>query len=179
MATDAMRQLIDYVYDNEGISEALIDIAEFKLGIINRFSREDTDLLADAGFTFTSPSTTQRKNEIRAFLNKHPECMSGDFETMIDKITYYIIKKRSAKEQRRSKQRQGTKRLINDNFQRFSSVGPSYSGREDIEEASEEDENASKKSRGSHHSKSSKASAKSRKSLPPQPSSSSSTIDSE
>ena len=40
MATEGMKQLINYARTDEEINEALIDITEFKLGFLNRIRND-------------------------------------------------------------------------------------------------------------------------------------------
>ena len=103
MATDSMRQLIEETIADPGLNDALIDISEFKLGMLNRFTFDDILILEDSGFEFVSRSITQRKQELRTFITSHPALESGDFETMMDKIMFYLSK--TSKERLREKQR--------------------------------------------------------------------------
>ena len=103
MATDSMKQLIEETMIDQDLNEALIDISEFKLGTLNRFTADDIYILEDAGFQFTARSFTQRKQELRTFLCGHPALLSGDFEVMLDKLMFYLSKQR--KDQARIKQR--------------------------------------------------------------------------
>ena len=68
MATDGMKELIQYAKTDEEINEALIDITEFKLGLLNRLSTDDLQCFEEAGFKFNSRSLTQRIQEVRSFL---------------------------------------------------------------------------------------------------------------
>ena len=67
MATDSMRQLIEEAIADPEFDEALVDIKEFKVGSLNRFTLDDIMILEDAGFQFVSRTLTQRKQELRAF----------------------------------------------------------------------------------------------------------------
>ena len=102
-----MKQLIEETMVDQELNEALIDISEFKLGILNRLTADDIYILEEAGFQFISRSYTQRKQEVRAFLCGHPALLSGDYETMLDKTMFYLSKKRKeiAKSKQRRKQR--------------------------------------------------------------------------
>ena len=110
MATESMRALIDIVFNDPDMVEALLDIQQFKLTALSRFSREDLEVLEESGFKFTTSFITQRRNELKTFLLQHPECMSSDYETLIDKITYYctkqgqILRDMKAKRIRRAKE---------------------------------------------------------------------------
>ena len=56
-----MKQLIEETMMDQDLNEALIDISEFKIGSLNRFTADDILILEDAGFQFMSRSYTQRK----------------------------------------------------------------------------------------------------------------------
>ena len=61
MATEGMKQLIDYARADEEINEALMDITEFKLGLLNRMSIDDLLCIEEAVFKFSGRSLTQRR----------------------------------------------------------------------------------------------------------------------
>ena len=111
MATDYMKQLIDETIGDEEMNDALIDITEFKLGMLNKFNADDIFQIEDAGFNFVSRSLTQRKQELRSFITGHPALMSGDFETMIDKIMFYLSRQRREKAKKRQRRQQRTKAI--------------------------------------------------------------------
>ena len=68
MSSEGMNVLIDMVYDDASLREALLDITGFKKTMISRFSREDFELLEEAGFRFSSQFLTQRRAELNTFL---------------------------------------------------------------------------------------------------------------
>ena len=111
MATESMKQLIEDAMHDEDLNEALIDIAEFKLGYLNRFTVEDILVLEEVGFNFVSRSLTQRKQELRTFICGHPVLMSADFETMLDKIMFYLSRTKKEKLRKRQKKHQKTKMI--------------------------------------------------------------------
>ena len=97
-----MRTLIDTVYEDKEMREALLDINQFKQTMISKFSREDLEVLEEGCFQFSNTYITQRRNELKTFLLTHPECMSGDFETLMDKIMYFTTKEgRKLKDQKK------------------------------------------------------------------------------
>ena len=118
MATEGMRSLIDAVYDDKEMREALLDINRFKQTIISKFSREDLEVLEEAGFEFSNNYITQRRNELKTFLLTHPECMSGDFETLMDKIMYYTAKEGTKLKDQKKKRLQRAKQLDKENIKR-------------------------------------------------------------
>ena len=89
MATEGMKQFIDYARADEEINEALIDITQFKLGFLKRISNDDLLCLEEAGFKFSGRSLTQRRQELRSFICGNPVLRAGDYDTMIDKVMYY------------------------------------------------------------------------------------------
>ena len=114
-----MKQLIDECIANEEYNEALLDITEFKLGMLNKFNADDIFQIEDAGFNFVSRSLTQRKQELRSFITGHPALMSGDFETMIDKIMFYLSRQRREKARRRQKRQRRKKEIKERYFKEF------------------------------------------------------------
>ena len=90
MATDAMSQIIVLAANDPEISEALNDIRGFQVQIITRCSRELLAEIEETGFEFHSSSMSGRKEELKSFLRAHPECMSSDIETLIDKLSIYL-----------------------------------------------------------------------------------------
>ena len=88
-ATEAMKHIISDAFQNEEIKEALNDIRGFQYQIISRCSKELLFEIEDAGFEFHSEGITSRREELKAFLRSHPECMSSDIETLIDKIQFF------------------------------------------------------------------------------------------
>ena len=111
MATEAMKQLIEESMHDQELNEALIDISEFKLGMLNRFTIDDILILEEAGFNFVSRSVTQRKQELRSFMCGHPALLSGDFETMIDKLMFYLSKQHKDQLRRKQRRQQKTKQI--------------------------------------------------------------------
>ena len=111
MATDTMKQLIEESFADEEFNEALLDITEFKLGMLNRFTADDIFQLEDAGFQFVARSLTQRKQELRSFVTGHPALMSGDFETMIDKIMFYLSRQRREKAKKKQRRQRRTQEI--------------------------------------------------------------------
>ena len=126
-----------------GLNEALVDITEFKLGLLNRFTFDDLLILEDSGFEFVSRSITQRKQELRTFITAHPALESGDFETMMDKILFYLSKSRFARQKEKLRRQQRTKALKEKYFK----------DEDDYEQDVPDDAQ-------SHHSKSSKKNSK-------------------
>ena len=59
MATDGMRTLIDHALSDSSLCEALLDIQEYKKSLVARFSKEDLEILEDAGFQFSNNYVTQ------------------------------------------------------------------------------------------------------------------------
>ena len=141
-----MRALIDLTYNDVALREALLDMVQFKPTMLTRFSRDDLEILDDAGFRFSSPYITQRRAEIKTFLNNHPECMSGDFETLVDKISYLVAKLYKDEAQAKRKQTKRVKEITRKHMVPVS------------------DESSSEDSIQSFHSKRSKTSEKSSKS---------------
>lgn len=137
MATDGMRTLIDAVYEDKEMREALLDINRFKQTIISKFSREDLDVLEEAGFEFSNNYITQRRNELKTFLLTHPECMSGDFETLMDKIMYYTAKEGTKLKDQKKKRLQRAKQLAKENIKRVKKSKPKPKA--PIEEEEEEE----------------------------------------
>lgn len=113
-----MRTLIDICYDDSEMREALKDIMAFKKSSLQRFGREEIEILEDSGFEFGSTYVTQRKNELMTFLSQHPECCSQDYETMIDKITYFCAKQSEMQREKKKKQRQRMKEIAEKNKSR-------------------------------------------------------------
>ena len=107
MATEAMKQLIDICYENDEMREAIRDIIKFTWRTIERITKPETQDLAAEGFPFFKEGITTRRQELRAFLTTHPECMSEDIETTIDKIGYFLEKdqERMLKEKQRTQKR--------------------------------------------------------------------------
>ena len=114
-----MKQLIDLSIENKELQEALQDITEFKLGSLNKFTAEDFNELEAIGFKFSTKAVTQRKSEMRLFVNEHPECQSGDFTTMVEKITYYTLKKQQLKRKKQKKTTEKTRKVILDTARSF------------------------------------------------------------
>ena len=138
-----MKQLIDYVRSDEEINEALIDITEFKLGLLNRLTIDDLECFEEAGFKFNARSLTQRKQEFRSFICGHPALMSGDYETMIDKVMYYLAQVQAEKKRKRSQRSKRTRQIMERNFK----VEASDSEQEDVpDDARSSKSKASKKS---------------------------------
>ena len=115
MATEAMRSLIDLCYDDEAMREALKDIMGFKKSFMQRFTKEEMNILEESGFEFQSGYAGQRKSELLSFISRHPECCAQDFETMIDKITYYCAKQTEMQREKKKKQRERIKELAEKN----------------------------------------------------------------
>ena len=92
MAKEAMKQLIDIFYENEEMREAIRDIIKFTWRTIERNTKPETQDLAAEGFPLFKEGITTRRQELRAFLTAHPECISEDIETTIDKIGYFLEK---------------------------------------------------------------------------------------
>lgn len=143
MATDGMRTLIDAVYEDKEMREALLDINRFKQTIISKFSREDLDVLEEAGFEFSNNFITQRRNELKTFLLTHPECMSGDFETLMDKIMYYTAKQGTKLKDQKKKRLQRVKQLAKENIKRVKKSKSKPKPKAPIEEEEEEEEEES------------------------------------
>ena len=106
-----MKQLIEETIADPDLNEALIDISQFKLGSLNRFTADYILIFEDAGFQFVSRSFTQRKQELRSFICGHPALMSGDFETMLDKIMFYLSKSQKERLRRRQRRKQKTRQI--------------------------------------------------------------------
>ena len=99
-----MKEIINWAFLNDEWSEALMDIKDFKLQLVGRFTRSELDLLEEQGFKFSAPGIVQRRNDIKSFIRQHPEVMSNDFETLIDKIIYWLEKESEMKHAMRAKQ---------------------------------------------------------------------------
>ena len=145
MATEGMRTLIDAVYEDKEMREALLDINRFKQTIISKFSREDLDVLEEAGFEFSNNYITQRRNELKTFLLTHPECMSGDFETLMDKIMYYTAKQGTKLKDQKKKRLQRIKQLAEKNIKRVKKSTPKKKPKAPIEEEEEEESESESK----------------------------------
>ena len=104
MATEAMKEIIDWSFHNDEWNEALLDIKGFQLQLVGRFNRSELDLLEEQGFNFSASGVVQRRNDIKTFIRQHPEVMSSDFETLIDKIIYWIQKESEMKQSLRAKE---------------------------------------------------------------------------
>ena len=104
MATEAMKEIIDWAFHNDEWNEALLDIKGFQLQLVGRFSRSELDLLEEQGFNFSASGVVQRRNDLKSFIRQHPEVMSSDFETLIDKIIYWIQKESEMKQSLRTKE---------------------------------------------------------------------------
>ena len=106
MATEAMRQIIQAAAFDEDIRIALNDIRGFTFQTITRCTRDLLQEVEDAGFQFQSTGITGRKEELKSFLRAHPECMSADIETIIDKISIFSDVQSEVRRQEREKQLQ-------------------------------------------------------------------------
>ena len=115
-----MKQIIEESMTDQDYNEALIDITEFKLGLLNRFTVDDLYILEESGFPFVSKSLTQRKQELRAFVCGHPAVMSGDFDMMLDKIMYYLSKQRKERLKDRQKRQMKAKAIRERYFKDYS-----------------------------------------------------------
>ena len=104
MATEAMKEIIDWAFHNDEWNEALMDIKGFQLQLVGRFTRSELDLLEEQGFNFSAAGVVQRRNDLKSFIRQHPEVMSADFETLIDKIIYWIQKESEMKQSLRAKE---------------------------------------------------------------------------
>ena len=104
MATEAMKEIIDWAFHNDEWNEALLDIKGFQLQLVGRFSRSELDLLEEQGFNFSASGVVQRRNDLKSFIRQHPEVMSSDFETLIDKIIYWLEKDAEYKASIRTKE---------------------------------------------------------------------------
>ena len=104
MATEAMKEIIDWAFHNDEWNEALLDIKGFQLQLVGRFSRSELDLLEEQGFNFSASGVVQRRNDLKSFIRQHPEVMSSDFETLIDKIIYWLEKDTEMKQSLRAKE---------------------------------------------------------------------------
>ena len=141
-----MRTLIDIVFNDPDMVEALLDIQQFKLTALSRFSREDLEVLEESGFKFTSSFITQRRNELKTFLLQHPECMSSDYETLIDKITYYCTKQGQILRDMKAKRIRRAKELAEANKKRAadeessSTHKPKKAPKKDSKKANEEED---------------------------------------
>ena len=111
MATESMKQLIEDTMMDRELNEALIDIADFKIGMLNRFTIDDIMILEEAGFNFVSRSITQRKQELRAFICGNPALKSADFETMLDKIMFFLSKQHKEMAKKKQKRQQRAKQI--------------------------------------------------------------------
>ena len=114
-----MKRLIDIAIGDSEVEEALQDITEFKFGDLNKFTADDFIELASIGFKFTAKSVTQRRSEMRTFISEHPECQSADFNCMVEKITYYVIKKQQIKRKKHNKINEQTRRVIRDTVRAY------------------------------------------------------------
>ena len=139
MATDGMRALIDHCFTDSSLCEALLDIQEYKKTLVARFSKEDLEILEDAGFQFSNNYVTQRRNELKTFLTKHPECTSGNFETLIDKITYFTTKQIEVWQDERAQRRRRAKQLAEANKKR---VQKTFEPEDDDDQPNEEEDKA-------------------------------------
>ena len=99
-----MKEIIDWAFHNDEWNEALMDIKGFQLQLVGRFSRSELDLLEEQGFNFSASGVVQRRNDLKSFIRQHPEVMSADFETLIDKIIYWIQKESEMKQSLRAKE---------------------------------------------------------------------------
>ena len=99
-----MKEIIDWAFHNDEWNEALLDIKGFQLQLVGRFSRSELDLLEEQGFNFSASGVVQRRNDLKSFIRQHPEVMSADFETLIDKIIYWIQKESEMKQSLRTKE---------------------------------------------------------------------------
>ena len=104
MATEAMKEIIDWAFHNDEWNEALLDIKGFQLQLVGRFNRSELDLLEEQGFNFSASGVVQRRNDLKSFIRQHPEVMSSDFETLIDKIIYWLEKDTEMKQSLRAKE---------------------------------------------------------------------------
>lgn len=84
-----MRLIIEMSANDESMREALNDIRSFQLQIVSRCTRDLLQEIEETGFDFTAGGVTGKKEELKAFLRAHPECMAGDIETIIDKISIF------------------------------------------------------------------------------------------
>lgn len=142
MATDSMRALIDLVFNDSDMIEALQDVIQFKQTMISKFSRDDFEILDEAGFQFSSTYITQRRNELKTFLQQHPECRSNDFETLIDKITYYCTKQGQALRELKQKRTQRARQLAEANKRRAAPAASAASKKSEAPpKKNKEDEN--------------------------------------
>ena len=65
------------------------------------------EVLEEACFECSNTYITQRRNELKTFLLNHPECMSGELETLMDKIMYFTTKEgKKLKDQKKKNQNQ-------------------------------------------------------------------------
>ena len=99
-----MKEIIDWAFHNDEWNEALLDIKGFQLQLVGRFSRSELDLLEEQGFNFSASGVVQRRNDLKSFIRQHPEVMSSDFETLIDKIIYWLEKDAEYKASIRTKE---------------------------------------------------------------------------
>ena len=139
MATDGMRTLIDHALSDSSLCEALLDIQEYKKSLVARFSKEDLEILEDAGFQFSNNYVTQRRNELKTFLTKHPECTSGNFETLVDKITYFTTKQIEQWNDERAQRRRRAKQLAEANKKRIKKIIEPFADDDDDKPNEEED----------------------------------------
>ena len=133
------------MYDDQEMREALFDITQFKISMISRFSREDLDVLEEAGFEFSNNFITQRRNELKTFLLNHPECMSGELETLMDKIMYYTAKEGTKLKDQKKKRLQRVKQLAKENIKRVKKSKSKPKPKAPIEEEEEEEEESESK----------------------------------
>ena len=136
-----MKQIIEESMTDQDYNEALIDITEFKLGLLNRFTVDDLYILEESGFPFVSKSLTQRKQELRAFVCGHPAVMSGDFDMMLDKIMYYLSKQRKERLKDRQKRQMKAKAIKERYFKDYSD------SEQDVPEYAKNQSSQSKKKR--------------------------------
>ena len=99
-----MKEIIDWAFHNDEWNEALLDIKGFQLQLVGRFTRSELDLLEEQGFNFSASGVVQRRNDLKSFIRQHPEVMSSDFETLIDKIIYWLEKESEMKQSLRAKE---------------------------------------------------------------------------
>ena len=99
-----MKEIIDWAFHNDEWNEALLDIKGFQLQLVGRFTRSELDLLEEQGFNFSASGVVQRRNDLKSFIRQHPEVMSADFETLIDKIIYWLEKESEMKQSLRAKE---------------------------------------------------------------------------
>ena len=111
-----MRSLIDTVYDDQEMREALFDITQFKISMISK-----------------------------TFLLNHPECMSGELETLMDKIMYFTTKEGKKLKDQKKKRLQRIKQLAEKNIKRVKKSTPKKKPKAPIEEEEEEESESESK----------------------------------